>query len=561
MLKTIGHYEILEELGEGGMGRVYLARDPRLERRVAIKVLAERLASDLEWLARFRREARAVAALNHPNIVTLFTVEEADGLHFLTMEPVAGKGLDQLIPTAGMTLEDLLPVAEQLADALAAAHEGGITHRDLKPENVMVTAEGRIKVLDFGLAKLLADDQRRAAELPEQGAALTREGMVMGSFPYMSPEQAKGEPVDHRSDLFSLGIVLYELVTGERPFQGKSTAELISSILLQTPTPVSQVAPGCPPELAGLIGQCLEKDLGRRAKSASEVRDRLRALREERHLAQALARREASGSRPPASGSAPAPPPVPEPASGLDTRRGVFLLLALVFAVNWGETWIETWLRDVHGVGRELGFRIAAAVHELEGGRGLEHQDPTNAVAVYGGSISYFFLPVLLGVAVLVDLARRRRITPLRVFVLAVAIAYGLSLPFYLFFPLPERWAYPPSETILLSDLWSSRLIETLRPISGIDNCFPSFHVSFSVILALAAYLYRIRLRTVVLALGATIVLATFLLGIHWLPDIVAGLAVGVLGMALARRIDRRLEPHSTRVGRGWARQPSSGAG
>ncbi len=549
MRRAIAHYEILDELGEGGMGRVYLARDTRLERRVAIKVLAERLASDLEWLVRFRREARAVAALNHPNIVTLFTVEEADGLHFLTMEPVDGKTLDQLIPESGMTLEEFLAVAVQLAGALAAAHEGGVTHRDFKPENVMVTADGRVKVLDFGLAKLLADE-RRAVEVQEPGVPLTREGMVMGSFPYMSPEQAKGEPIDHRTDLFSFGIMLYEMATGDRPFQGESTAELLSSILRHTPPPVTRAAPDCPPQLARLIGRCLEKDLDQRAQSAREISDRLRALRDEISLERALARREASGAGPPSSGSSLSKPPRPDPGSLLDTRRGLALLLAVVFAVNLGETWIETWLRDTHGVGQELGFRIAAAVHDLEGGGGLERQDPTNAVAVYAGSISYFFLPALLGLGVAFDLARRRRISPLRVLCLAITLAYAISLPFYLFFPILERWAYPPSEAILLSDLWSSRLIETLRPISGIDNCFPSFHVSFTVILILTAYLFNLRLRTVVLALGASIMLATFLLGIHWIPDIVAGLAAGVLSVALARRLDRRFCGRLERAGR-----------
>ncbi len=540
MRQNIGSYEVLDELGEGGMGRVYLARDPRLERRVAIKVLARRLAEDLEWLMRFQREARAVAALNHPNIVTLFTVEEAEGLHFLTMEPVAGKTLDRLIPDDGMALEDLLAVAVQIAGALTAAHDGGVTHRDLKPENVMVTAEGRVKVLDFGLAKMPADEPR-ATDMPDPGAVLTREGMVMGSFPYMSPEQAKGGPIDHRTDLFSLGIVLYEMVTGERPFRGESTAELLSSILLHQPPPVTMAVPDCPPQLTRVIDRCLEKDPELRVQTAGEVSERLRELQEEISLERALARREASGSRPPSSAASRSQPPDPVPASLLDTRKGLALLLAVVFAVNWGETWIESWLRDAHGAGRELGYRIAAAVDHLEGGLGLEHQDPTNLIAVYGGSISYFFLPAMLGLAVALDFAGRRRLSPFRVLCLAITLAYAISLPFYLFFPLPERWAYPPSEAILLSDQWSSQLIETLRPISGIDNCFPSFHVSFTVILILAAYLFDFRLRTVVLALGATIVLATFLLGIHWLPDIAAGVAVGVLSVALAQRLDRTL--------------------
>ena len=208
---------------------------------------------------------------------------------------------------------------------------------------------------------------------------------------------------------------------------------------------------------------------------------------------------------------------------------------------NLVETWIETWLRDSAGVGRELGYQIAAAFHALEGWLSFEHHDATSSVAVYGYSISYFFLSPLLGLGVAWALARRRDISPFRVFCLAVAVAYAVSLPFFLFLPVPERWAYPLSEAVLLSDQWTSKLIEAIRPISGLDNCFPSFHVSLTVITVLAAYLFAVRLRTVVLALGATVVLSTFVLGIHWIPDMAAGLAVGVLSVAVAWRLDQRL--------------------
>src|SRR5450755_969273 len=221
----LGPYEILSPLGAGGMGEVYRARDPKLGRDVAIKVLPEAVARDPERLARFGREARSLAALNHPNIVTIFSVEEAEeagGSRFLVMELVEGEGLDTLIPPGGLPVARFFEIAVPLADALSAAHERGIVHRDLKPGNVMVTREGRVKVLDFGLAKLeAADSNPDLTSTPtESRINLTSEGQVFGTVAYMSPEQTRGGKVDARSDVFSLGVVLYQMLTGERPFQG-----------------------------------------------------------------------------------------------------------------------------------------------------------------------------------------------------------------------------------------------------------------------------------------------------------------------------------------------------
>ncbi|NIP64098.1 MAG: protein kinase, partial [Gammaproteobacteria bacterium] len=198
--RTLSHYEITAKLGEGGMGEVWRATDTSLNREVAVKVLPDEMAADPERLERFKREAQAIAALNHPNIVTIHSVEEADGVHLLTMELVDGKSLDQMLPPSGFELERLFPLAIQIADALAAAHEKGIIHRDLKPANVMVTGDGRVKVLDFGLAKLA-----EAEEEAEETQLMTQAGMVLGTVPYMSPEQVQGQPVDHRSDIFSFG--------------------------------------------------------------------------------------------------------------------------------------------------------------------------------------------------------------------------------------------------------------------------------------------------------------------------------------------------------------------
>jgi len=270
---SLAHYRILEKLGAGGMGEVFLAEDTRLDRRVALKVLSPELASKPDRIERFRREARAVAALNHPNIVTIYSVEEADGSSFLTMELVEGELLSHRVRPGGLPLDEFLAVAKPLADALAAAHERGITHRDLKPSNVMVGRDGRLKVLDFGLAKLqetskAGDDETMALSAAE----LTQAGAMLGTMPYMAPEQARGRPADHRVDIFSLGVIFYELLTGERPFRGETSAEIVSSILRDVPREVSQVRTELPDHLARLVRRCLEKDPARRIQSARDLR-------------------------------------------------------------------------------------------------------------------------------------------------------------------------------------------------------------------------------------------------------------------------------------------------
>jgi len=265
----LGAYEILAFIGRGGMGAVYRARDPRLGRDVAIKVLPDEMANNPDRLARFQREARVVAALNHPHIVTIFSVEEADGTHFLTMELIEGQTLARLIPAGGLPAEQFVAIAADLADALAAAHEKGIVHRDLKPTNVMVTNDGRVKVLDFGLAR----EVRQADSEDETQTALTQPGVkaVIGTPGYMSPEQVSGGQIDHRSDIFSLGIVLHQMASGKNPFAGASTAEQISSILRDSPPSLSQIRPELPGELSRIVRRCLEKDPKRRIQTARDV--------------------------------------------------------------------------------------------------------------------------------------------------------------------------------------------------------------------------------------------------------------------------------------------------
>jgi TolB-like protein/Flp pilus assembly protein TadD len=279
--KTLGHYEITGELGSGGMGDVYRARDSKLDRELAIKVLPAHLAKDPERRSRFNREARAVARLKHPNIVTIHSVEEVDGVHFLTMEYVEGKTLAARIPRDGLDPARFFEYAIPLADAISCAHEEGITHRDLKPANVMFDKGDRLKVLDFGLAKMLADgaSSPEAATLAESSP--TEAGRVLGTVAYMSPEQAEGKTVDHRSDIFSLGVLLYEMATGMRPFKGDTQMSTLTAILRDTPAPISEIRHGLPRHLGRIIHRCLEKDPDRRYQTAKDVRNELEGLKRE----------------------------------------------------------------------------------------------------------------------------------------------------------------------------------------------------------------------------------------------------------------------------------------
>jgi tetratricopeptide (TPR) repeat protein len=283
----LAHYEIVRHLGAGGMGEVYVAQDTKLQREVALKVLPEDLATDADRLARFEREATTVAALNHPNIVTIYSVEEANGIRFMTMELVRGQTLDALIPEGGMSVRDFLDLAVPLADAIAAAHAKGVQHRDLKPPNVMVDEEGRVKVLDFGLAT------QREATGPEGvtqmlTGELTGEGKIIGTISYMSPEQAEGRVLDHRSDIFSLGILLYEMLTGERPFSGDTNLSILSSILKDEPDSVSDVRDSIPFPIARLIQRSLAKQPGERYQSAADLRQDLKDIQRDLQTDEAL---------------------------------------------------------------------------------------------------------------------------------------------------------------------------------------------------------------------------------------------------------------------------------
>jgi hypothetical protein len=531
---TISHYRVRHKLGEGGMGQVYLAKDTRLERDTAIKVLSPQFTDDPERLAQFRREAKTVAALNHPNIVTIYSVEESDQGPLLAMELIQGRTLHDVIPRHGMDLREFFDIAQPMVDALSAAHRGGVMHRDLKPGNVMVGDDGRVKVLDFGLAKLIDENS-----IDESDATA---GRIMGTIHYMSPEQISGKELDHRSDIFSLGVILYEMATGRRPFGGNSFPEAAHSVLQHTPPPVTELNSSLPRHLARIINLCLEKDPRDRFQSASDVFNVLRGLRAELAPVSGPTSGEVTANSLPGIRQVWSISPSRFRLQHLVvTRPGLLLLLFGVVLLNWAETSTEIALGPAAGFLAKVAEQTPKAMGWLEGGLGFEFHDVTSMVAVYGCSISYFFLLPAMALGTLLTLGRRIDISPLRVFSLSVGLVYLISLPFFIFFPVPERWSYPMSDATLLSDLWSFRLIETIRPISGLDNCFPSFHTSFTVVITLCCFLFKVRLRYTVLFLGLTVLLSTFLLGIHWIPDIVAGVATGVLGVVLARRIDLAL--------------------
>jgi Tol biopolymer transport system component len=274
----LGPYVITAPIDAGGMGEVYRARDPRLNRDVAIKIMRGGTFADAEARARFVDEAHALSALSHPNIVTIFDIGSDGDVVYLVMELVDGQTLDRLIPSSGMRLGEVLRLGAQIADACAKAHAAGVVHRDLKPANVMVQSDGRVRVLDFGIAKLMTAG---AGDTMAADATGTSPGVVLGTAAYMSPEQAEGRPVDARSDIFSLGAMLYEMSSGQRPFKGDSPVTVMAAVLQQEPVPLGEARAGVPPELARVVARCLRKDPARRVQSMADLKVALDELRED----------------------------------------------------------------------------------------------------------------------------------------------------------------------------------------------------------------------------------------------------------------------------------------
>lgn len=284
-----GHYEIIRQVGIGGMGEVYLAKDQKLDRRVAIKILNEKFSRDDSNLKRFVREAKAASALNHPNILVIHEIGESEAAHYIVSEFIEGRTLREVLSQSQMSLAEVLDVAIQIAGALSAAHGAHLVHRDIKPENLMVRPDGYVKVLDFGLAKLVEQENKSIIGLEDATTKnQTAKGVILGTVNYMSPEQAKGERVDERTDVFSLGVVVYEMIAGRTPFAGDSISETFANLINAEPQPLSRLAANVPDELKRIVSKMLRKNKDERYQTMKDVLTDLKGLEVEARLKRSL---------------------------------------------------------------------------------------------------------------------------------------------------------------------------------------------------------------------------------------------------------------------------------
>ncbi|MCU1235797.1 MAG: serine/threonine protein kinase [Candidatus Solibacter sp.] len=351
--RTISHYQVIEKLGAGGMGEIYKAQDARLNRMVAIKVLTNASAGDSDRRRRFIQEAQAASALNHPNIITIYDITSDEESEYMVMEYVAGKTLADLIAPGGVGVSKTLQYSVQMADALKAAHAAGIIHRDLKPGNVMVTESGLVKILDFGLAKI-SMATKLTEETQTMGAApMTVEGSILGTVAYMSPEQAQGKMVDPRSDIFSFGVVMYEMLTGTKAFAGDSAISTLTAILRDDVKPVGELVQGVPPELVEIIGLALRKDPKDRWQSMQVIHTVLAAQKQK--YDSGVFQSSGFAQAPPVNASTigqsgvrsggqfpPPPPPGSPPTPGLERPRKSgrkWMWVGIAFGAFW---WIKS---------------------------------------------------------------------------------------------------------------------------------------------------------------------------------------------------------------------------
>ena len=545
-LKTVlgERYDVHRMLGRGGMGAVFEATDKKLNRTVAVKVLPPEYAESEQVRERFLREAQTAAKLDHVNIVPIHAVEDEGDLHYFVMKFVDGHPLDDDLVEGPIKWQDAQRILWETAAGLSHAHSRGVIHRDIKPGNIMIDEENRALLADFGISKA-----------QEAATQFTATGAVIGTPSYMSPEQAKTIGVDGRSDQYSLGMVGYRMLAGRVAFEGESVHSLIYQHVFEPPPPLADFCPDAPAFLVKAIERSLSKKPEERF---ATMDDFAAAIWPERgspttsHITprEAPAVADLSDQVTMLTGDLLdeklAATAETMEAVGLFTRSKLqwTSVLAVVFVINWLQTAYESCCLSAGTVRR--GFEVSAALHQIERQLQFVNHDLTNALAVYGYSISYFFLLPVLGIVVAV-FAWQNGMRAYRGFVLAITITYAMSLPFFLFFPVPERWAYPDSGAILLSDLWSSGLIEAIRPISALDNSFPSFHTSLSVVLSVTCFAYKLPLKWAISFLSMTIIFATFVLGIHWLPDLIAGASLGVFAVALGVRAQDRWFPDTKR--------------